>query len=136
MPPKIFTPAPEFFTDPVGICSLTVVKKAGIRYADPPDDSDLMPLVVSGSPPAPPKAKLLFGHQVTKANARHQGASTQFYSNTVDLQIKLKAETMEWNQPGVESVEFNIARLHQLRASPIGGLLLMVTHWDVDSESF
>ena len=43
---------------------------------------------------------------------------------------------MEWNQPGEESVEFDIARLNQLRASPIGGLLLLVSHWDVDSASF
>ena len=109
MAPQKFVPAPEFFSDPHGICGSVMAKKAGIRYAEPPDDSDLMPLVVSGSPPAPSKAKLLFGHQVSKANAKHHGASTQFYSATADLQIQLKAETTECNQPGVESVEFDLA---------------------------
>jgi hypothetical protein len=94
------------------------------------------PLVVSGSPPAPPKVKLLFGHQVTKANAKHQGASTQCYSNTADLQTQLKAETADWNPPGDESVEFAIACLHRLRSSPIGGLLMIASHWDPTSASF
>jgi hypothetical protein len=136
MPPKKFVPEPEFFSDPDGICSLALAKKAGIRYADPLDGTELIPLVVSGSPPAPPKVKLSFGHQVTKANAKYHGTSTQFYSSLADFQTQLKAETTDWNPPGVVSVEFDIARLHRLRSSPIGGLLLVVSHWDVDSNSF
>jgi hypothetical protein len=65
MPPKKFVPDPEFFSDPDGLCSLALAKKPGICYAEPPDDTKLIPLVVSGSPPAPSKAKLTFGHQVT-----------------------------------------------------------------------
>ena len=70
MPTKKFEAAPEFFGNPDGISSLALAKKAGIRYADPPDGSELFPLVVSGSPPAPSKVKTSFGHQVTKANAK------------------------------------------------------------------
>ena len=136
MPPKKFVPAPEFFSDPDGFCSLAVAKKAGIRFVDSPDGTELIPLVVSGSPPAPSKAKLSFGHQVTKANARHHGAATPFYSAAVDLQSQLKAETTDWNPPGEETVDFDIARLHLLRSNPIGGLLLVVQHWNVESASF
>jgi hypothetical protein len=83
MPPKKFVPDPEFFSDPDGLCSLALAKKAGIRYAEPPNDTKLIPLVVSGSPPAPSKAKLTFGHQVTKANAKLHHASWEDsrYSN-------------------------------------------------------
>jgi hypothetical protein len=98
---------------------------------------ELIPLVVSGSPPAPPKVKLLFGHQVTEADAKHHGASTQCCSNNAaDLQTQLKAETADWNPPGDESVEFAIARLHRLCSSPIGGLLMTASHWDPTSASF
>ena len=51
MPTKKFEAAPEFFGSPDGISSLALAEKAGIRYADPPDGSELIPLVVSGSPP-------------------------------------------------------------------------------------
>jgi hypothetical protein len=45
MPPKKFVPDPEFFSDPDGLCSLALAKKAGIRYGEPPDDTELIPLV-------------------------------------------------------------------------------------------
>ena len=48
---EVCSAAPEFFGDPDGISSLALAKNAGIRYADPPDGSELIPLVVSGSPP-------------------------------------------------------------------------------------
>ena len=70
---KKFVPAAEFFGNPDGMCSLAVAKSAGIRHADP--TAELIHLVVSGTPPGPPKAKLQFGHQVTQANAKHRGAS-------------------------------------------------------------
>jgi hypothetical protein len=136
MPTSKFVPDPEFFSDPDGICSLAVAKKAGIRYADPPDGTELIPLVVSGSPPAPSKVRLLFGHQVTKANAKHHGASTQFYSAPAALQARLKAETLLLNPVGEKSASFDTARLHKLRSSPIGGMLLVVSHWDTDAASF
>jgi hypothetical protein len=52
VPPKKFVPAPEFFSDRCGICSLALANnKTGICYAeDPPDGAKLIPLVVSGSP--------------------------------------------------------------------------------------
>jgi hypothetical protein len=53
MPPSKFVPAPEFFSDPDGICSLAAAETAGVCYADPPDGTKLIPLVVSRSPPAP-----------------------------------------------------------------------------------
>ncbi len=136
MPPKTFVPDPEFFSDPDGICSLAMAKKAGIRYSSPPDGTELIPLVVSGSPPAPSKVKSMFGHQVTKANAKHHGDSTQYYSSAADLQSRLKVETLSLNSPGIATIEFDIARLHRLRSIEIGGLFLMASHWDVDSSSF
>jgi hypothetical protein len=99
MPPSKFVPAPKFFSDPDGICSLAVAEKAGVRYSDPPDGTELIPLVVSGSPPAPSKAKLLLGHQVTKANAKHLGASTQFYNAPAALKAKLKDEILDLKPP-------------------------------------
>ncbi len=105
-----------------------MAKKAGIRYSSPPDGTELIPLVVSGSPPAPSKVRLLFGHQVTKANAKHHGASTQFYSAPAALQARLKAETLLLNPVGEKSALFDTARLHKLRSSPIGGMLLVFTH--------
>jgi hypothetical protein len=136
MPPSKFVPAPKFFSDPDGICSLAVAEKAGVRYSDPPDGAKLIPLVVSGSPPAPSKAKILFGHQVTKANAKHHGASTQFYSAPAVLQARLKAETILLNPPGEKSNSFDAARLHKLRSYPIGGMLLVVSHWGADAAAF
>ena len=78
----------------------------------------------------------MFGHQVSKAYAKHHGASTQFYSTNADLQNQLRDETAEWNPPEETSVEFDLVRLHPLRSSLIGGLLLMVSHWDVEEASF
>ena len=81
MAPKKFVPAPEFFSDPDGICSFAMAKKAGIRYADRLDGTKLIPLVVSGSPPVLPKERLFLGHQVTKFNARHHGALTFLFGH-------------------------------------------------------
>jgi hypothetical protein len=125
---KKSVPAEEFFGDPDGICSLAVAKSAGIRYADP--TAELIPLVVSGSPPAPPKAKLImFGHQVTKANAKHHGASTQFFSAPAVLLAQLKLEILDW-----KSVEFDTQHLNMLRSVPVGGALALIQHWNADSE--
>jgi hypothetical protein len=95
-----------------------LLNSAGIRYVDP--TAELIPLVVSGTPPGPPKAKLQFGHQVTKANAKHHGASTQFFSTPADLLAQLKLETSDWNPLAVKSVEFDTQRLNLLRLVPVG----------------
>ncbi len=34
------------------------------------------------------------------------------------------------------SVEFDTARLHRLRSTQVGGILLVVIHWDVATASF
>jgi hypothetical protein len=132
---KKFVPDPVFFSDPDGICSLAVAKLAGISF-DNKDGAELLSLVVSGSPPAPSKVKLQFGHHITKANAKHQGAVSPFYSTPSILQTQLTSEVNEWNPQAVGTLEFRIARLHCLRLSQAGGILMVMSHWDAESASF
>jgi hypothetical protein len=126
---------PVLFSNPDGICSLAVAKLAGISF-DNEDGTELLPLVVSGSLPAPSKVKLQFGHQVTKADTKHQGDVSPFYSTPSILQTQLTSEVNNWNPQAVDTLEFRIARLHRLRLSQIGGILIIMSHWDAESESF
>jgi hypothetical protein len=73
---------------------------------------------------------------VTKANAKHQGDVSPFYSTPSILQAQLTSETNDWNPQAVDTLEFRIARLHRLRSSQIGGILMIMSHWDAESESF
>jgi hypothetical protein len=113
MPPE-FHAAPKFFGDPNGPCGSAMAEKAGVHQADPSDGSNIVPLVVSESPPALSKARMMFGHPVSKANVKHLGPSTQFFSLAADLQIQLKAALDELNPAAEETREQSMARLHQL----------------------
>ena len=136
MPLKKFEAAPEFFSNPDGISSLALAKNAGIRYADPPDGSELIPFVVSGSSLARSKVKTSFGHQVTKANVKHHSASTPFYSSLAENLTQLKAETVDWNPPLEATSAFHVSHINQLCSCPIGGLLVVVHHWIADTFAF
>jgi hypothetical protein len=134
MAPSKFVPDPVFFGDPDGICGLAVTKLAGIAFQD--DSDKLLHLVVSSSPPTASKEKLQLGHQVTKGMAKYHGASSPFLTTTVALHAVLTSEINQWN-PAVEaSVEFALSRLYCLRSSPVGGLLLVLKHWNVDTASY
>ena len=136
MAPKKFVLDPVSFGDPDGICSLVMAKAAGIRYSDEDEVDELLPLVVSGTPPGPSKVKLQFGHQVTKSISKHHGASSPFFSPTTVLNSALKSELAAWNPVPVATADFDISRLHLLRSSPIGGLLLVLHHWDPSTQAF
>jgi hypothetical protein len=75
-----FVPDPEFFGKE-GICGLDATKVAGIHFVttDNGEDTELIPLVVSGNPPATSKVKLQYGHHVTKAIAKYHDPATSFY---------------------------------------------------------
>jgi hypothetical protein len=130
MPPKTFNVAAECFGDPDGPCSLAVAKKAGIQFAPTSDDSDIVPLVVSGSPPAPAKVKTVCSHSVSKTAAKHLGALTIFYAPPAALQAKLKAELLDLNPPAETTSEYPLARLNAVCPRHVGGILLVVKHWD------
>jgi hypothetical protein len=112
------------------------VKSRYSLYADPPDDSSRIPLLVSESPPALSNVKTMFGHPVSKANAKHLGASTQFYSTNADLQIQLKAALYNLNPAAEETGAYSTARMHQLCSNPVGGILLMLKYWNEEMASF
>jgi hypothetical protein len=91
----------------------------------------LIPIVVSGHAAAPSKIKLQFGHHVTKTISKHHGASSLFYSqSSVDFNLQFKIETNLWNPSAVASLEFSFDQLLCLQSSPVGGLLLILTHWN------
>jgi hypothetical protein len=137
MSPKTFNVAAECFGDPDGPCSLAVAKKAGVQIAPTSEDSDIVPLVVSGSPPAPAKVRTVCGHSVSKTAAKkHLGASTVFYAPPAALQAKLKAELLELNPPAETTRECPLARLTTLRTRPVGGILLAVKHWDTQKAGY
>ena len=46
MPSSKFTVAPEHFGDPDGISGLAMAEKAGVRHADPPDDSSIIIIII------------------------------------------------------------------------------------------
>ena len=73
---------------------------------------------------------------MTKANAKHHGASTPFYSSPADNLTRLKAETVDWNPPAEATSAFHVSRINQLRSCPIGGLLVVVQHWIEATSSF
>jgi hypothetical protein len=121
----------------LAISGLANAKQAGVRHADPVDGTGLIPFVASESPPALSKVKTWFGHQVTKANAKHHGASTQFYLTLADDLLWLKAETTDWNPPAEANSAFPVSRMHKLCFCPIGGVLMAaVLHWNSETASF
>jgi hypothetical protein len=136
MPPKTFKVASEYFGNPDGHCSFAVAEKAGIQFAPPSDDSDIVPLVVSGSPPAPAKARTVCGHSVSKTAAKHLGASTIFYAPPAAIQAKLKTEILDLNPPAEATSEYSMARLDKLRKSHVGGVIFVVKYWDNKKAAF
>jgi hypothetical protein len=62
-------------------------------------ETELIPLVVLGSPPAISKVKLQYGHYVSPGIAKHHGPTTPFYSPLAELQTKLSSETADLNPP-------------------------------------
>jgi hypothetical protein len=135
MAPTSFVVDPSFFADPDGICGLEMAKSAGFSFGSA--ETELIPLVVSGRPPAPSKAKAQFSHHVTRSISKHHGASSLFFfQSSADLSNKLTAEATLWNPVAEASIEFNLDRIRLLRSSPIGGLLLILRHWNSDTQSF
>jgi hypothetical protein len=136
MAPSTFVLDPLFFSDPDGICGLNMAKTAGFSLGDMA--TGLIPLVFSGRPTAPSKVKLQFGHHVTKTISNHHRASSSlFYSqSSVDFNSTLKTETGLWNPPAEASLKFSFERLRRLQSSPVGGLLLILIHWNSDTQSF
>jgi hypothetical protein len=55
-----------------------MAEEAGFSFGDA--ETMLIPLVVSGRPPAVSKAKLQCGHHVSKAVSKHHGASPSFFA--------------------------------------------------------
>jgi hypothetical protein len=73
--------------------------------------------------------KLQFGHQVPEQVAKqHHGASSPFHSTPAVLHSALKDALAQWNPPAVATPAFDLDRLHQLRSTPVGFLLSVVTH--------
>jgi hypothetical protein len=73
--------------------------KAGVHHADPPVAPDIVPFVVTESPPALAKVQTIWDQSVSKANAKHLGASTQFYNAPAALKAKLKDEILDLKPP-------------------------------------
>ena len=136
-----FTADPIFFGE-AGICGREATEQAGINYASVPGEIELLPLVVSGTPPGTTKVKLQFSHQVTKAVAKHHGATSSHFSTAPILSTRLGTEAAAWNTVPTtllsvdEQLEQSLSRLHLLRSQPIGGLLGLITHWDESKGSF
>jgi hypothetical protein len=137
----------KFVADPVffgadGVCGSEATKLAGVAFADVAGETELTPLVVSGTPPGTAKAKLQFGHTVTKAVAKHHGATSSFCLPAGIHLAQLTSEAAAWNLvpttiPSVaEALELSITRLQLLRSHPIGGLLAVVAHWNCETGSF
>ena len=80
--------------------------------------------------------RTIWGHSVSKANARHLGASTQFYTAPVLLKAKLKAEILDLNPPVVTTREYSLACLDKLWKSHVGGILLVLKHWNEKTAAF
>ena len=136
MVPAPFVPDPKYFgKDPDGICGLEMAEKAGFSFGD--SEAVLIPLVVSGRPPAPSKAKLQYGHHVTQAIAKHHGASSPFFFTDQSLFFsQLKAETLTWNPAASDTFKFQLDRLHSLRSEPAGGVLAIFKHWNPVTKTF
>ena len=136
MAPSKFVPDPLFFGDPDGICGLAMAKSAGFSFgSDVP--LELIPLVVSGRPPAPSKGKLQFGHHVTRSISKHHGAHPLFYCAKADLlNAQLEKETIAWNPAALATPEFPLDRLDLLRSKPIGGILAVFSHFDESTQTF
>jgi hypothetical protein len=135
----LFAADPEFFGEnPEGICSVGMAKKAGVAFREGDGKVDeLLPLVVLGVPAtAAKKVKMQFGHQVPKQVAKHHGASSPFYSTPAVLHSALKDTLEQWNPPAVATPAFDLDRLHQLRSTPVGFLLSVVTHWNATTQKF
>jgi hypothetical protein len=66
--------------------------KAGVHHADPPVAPDIVPFVVTESPPALAKVQTIWDQSVSKA-------STQFYNAPAALKAKLKDEILDLNPP-------------------------------------
>jgi hypothetical protein len=134
----LFTADPEFFGEnPEGICSVGMAKKAGIAFREGDGKVDeLLPLVVLGVPATAAKVKMQFGHQVPKQVAKYHGASSPFYSTPAVLHSALKDTLAQWNPPAVATSAFDLDRLHQLRSTPVGFLLSVVTHWNATTQKF
>jgi hypothetical protein len=137
----------KFVADPVffgadGVCGIEATKLAGVAFANVAGETELTPLVVSGTPPGAAKAKLQFGHSVTKAVAKHHGTTSAFYLPASIHLAQLTSEAAAWNLvpttiPSVaEALELSMARLQLLRAHPIGGILAVVAHWNCETGSF
>jgi hypothetical protein len=67
---------------------------------------------------------------------KHQGAVSPFYSTPSVLQAQLNSEMNDWSPQAVGTLEFRISRLHHLRSSQIGGILMVMSHWDAKLASF
>ena len=72
---------------------------------------------------------------MTKASAKHLGASTQLFNAPAALKAKLKDEILNLNPPVVPIDEHSLKRLDQLRKHHVGGVLMVVKHWNESAPS-
>ena len=97
--------------------------KAGICYANPPNESNIIPLPVSETPQLSPRLGLCLAIRCPKLTRSN-------------LQIQLKAAFADLNPAAEETYEYFSARMHQLRAKPINGMMILLQYWNEKTSAY
>jgi hypothetical protein len=133
-----FVSEPSFFSDPDGICGLEMEKLVGFSFGG--GDTKIIPLVVySRFPPVPPRSNSSLA--ITSPNlSRNITVLHPYYFPIIrhrHLNSKVKTEMNNRNPSAKVAIEFTTEHLQQpLRSSPASSLLLIMSHWSTEAQTF